>query len=162
ADQPVPQYLVRDTDKWGDCLSGALTLTDYIAGMMGAGFLGIHLIKSSPWQVIDGIHFFSVTLTGYKLRTDAPDSSVRYATLRGRSTLGLDALGTSYLRGFPQSATPDIVCLSRQPPLASHFILSSERVLRNQADDRWTAVYPADAPCHWRGHFALLAGPFVE
>ena len=54
-------------EKWGDCLSGALTLTDYIAGMVGAGFLGIHLIKSSPWQVIDGIHFFSVTLTGYKL-----------------------------------------------------------------------------------------------
>lgn len=66
-DQTVPQYLVHDTEKWGDCLSGALTLTVYIAGMTDAGFLGIHLIKSSPWQVIDGVHFFSVTLTGYKL-----------------------------------------------------------------------------------------------
>src|SRR2546426_8091067 len=38
ADQPVPQYLVHDAEKWGDCLSGALTLTDYFAGMVGAGF----------------------------------------------------------------------------------------------------------------------------
>jgi hypothetical protein len=32
----------------------------------------------------------------------------------------------------------------------------------DRADDRWTAVYPSDAPCLWQGHFALLAGPFVE
>ena len=48
ADQTVPQYLVHDAEKWGDCLSGALTLTAYIAGMTDAGFLGIHLVKSSP------------------------------------------------------------------------------------------------------------------
>ena len=27
SDQTAPQYLVHDTEKWGDCLSGALTLT---------------------------------------------------------------------------------------------------------------------------------------
>ena len=72
ADQPVPQYLVHDAEKWGDCLSGAQTLADYFAGIVGAGFRGIHLVKSSPWQVIDGIHFFSVTLTGYKLSPNTP------------------------------------------------------------------------------------------
>ena len=162
ADQPVPQYLVQDTQKWGDCLSGALTLTDYIAGLRGAGFLGIHLIKSSPWQVIDGIHFFSVTLTGYKLPAGAPQSAVRYATLRGPFSRVVDELGTTYLRGIPQPVTPGTVCLLSQAPLASHFILSPTPLWLDRADDRWTAVYPADAPCHWRGHFALLAGPFVE
>ena len=110
ADQPVPQYLAHDAEKWGDCLSGALTLTDYIAGMVGAGFLGIHLIKSSPWQVIDGIHFFSVTLTGYKLPAGAPVSAVRYATLRGPFSRVVDELGTTYLRGIPQPITPEAVC----------------------------------------------------
>ena len=126
ADQPVPQYLVHDAEKWGDCLSGALTLTDYIAGMVGAGFLGIHLIKSSPWQVIDGIHFFSVTLTGYKLPASALVSDVRYATLRGPFSRVVDELGTTYLRGIPQPITPDTVCLLSQAPLASHFVLSSD------------------------------------
>lgn len=162
ADQPVPQYLVHDAEKWGDCLSGALTLIDYIAGIAGAGFLGIHLTKSSPWQVIDGIHFFSVTLTGYKLPAGAPPSTTRYATLRGPFSRVIDELGTTYLRGIPQPITPEAVPLLRQPPLASHFVLSSDPLWLDRADDRWTAVYPTEAPCVWQGHFALLAGPFVE
>jgi arsenite methyltransferase len=162
ADQPVPQYLVHDAEKWGDCLSGALTLTDYIAGMVGAGFLGIHLLKSSPWQTIDGIHFFSVTLTGYKLPAGAPQSAVRYATLRGPFSRVVDELGTTYLRGIPQPITQDTVCLLSQTPLASHFVLSSGPLWLDRADDRWTAVYPSNAPCLWQGHFAMLAGPFVE
>ena len=162
SDHTVPQYLAHDTEKWGNCLSGALTLTDYIAGMAGAGFLGIHLINSSPWQVIDSIHFFSVTLTGYKLPVGAPVSAVRYATLRGPFSRVVDELGTTYLRGIPQPITPDVVCLLSQAPLASHFVLSSDPLWLDRADDRWTAIYPADAPCHWQGHFAMLAGPFVE
>jgi SAM-dependent methyltransferase len=162
ADQPVPQYLVHDAEKWGNCLSGALTLTDYIGGMVGAGFLGIHLIKFSPWQTIDGIHFFSVTLTGFKLPVSALASDVRYATLRGPFSRVVDELGTTYLRGIPQPITPDAVCLLGQAPLAAHFILSSGPLWLDRTDDRWTAVYPSDAPCFWRGHFAMLAGPFVE
>jgi hypothetical protein len=162
ADQPVPQYLVHDAEKWGNCLSGALTLTDYIAGMVGAGFLGIHLIKTSPWQAINGIHFFSVTLTGYKLPANRPQTDVRYATLRGPFSRVVDELGTTYFRGIPQPITPDGVCLLRQDPLLSHFVLSSDPLWLDRADNRWTAVYPVDAPCAWHGHFAMLAGPFVE
>ena len=162
ADQPVPQYLVHDADKWGDCLSGALTLTGYIAGMAEAGFLGIHLVKASPWQVIDGIHFFSVTLTGYKLPTLSPQPDMHYATLRGPFSRVVDELGTTHLRGIPQLITPGAVCLLSQTPLASHFVLSSEPLWLDQTDDRWTAVYPADAPCTWQGHYAMLAGPFIE
>ncbi len=162
ADQPVPQYLVHDAEKWGDCLSGALTLTDYIAGMVGAGFLGIHLIKASPWQAIDGIHFFSVTLTGYKLFASAPQPDVRYATLCGPFSRVVDELGTIYLRGIPQPITPDALCLLSHAPLAAHFILSPNPLWLDRADDRWTAVYPANTPCTWQGHFAMFAGPFVE
>ena len=161
-DQPVPQYLVHDAQKWGDCLSGALTLTDYIAGMLGAGFLGIHLLKFSPWQTIDGIHFFSVTLTGYKLPASALVSTVRYATLRGPFSRVVDELGTTYLRGIPQPITPETVHLLSYPSMASHFVLSSDPLWLDRADDRWAAVYPANAPCLWQGHFAMLAGPFIE
>ncbi|MGH8647327.1 MAG: hypothetical protein ACREX4_23850, partial [Gammaproteobacteria bacterium] len=115
-----------------------------------------------PWQVIDGIHFFSVTLTGYKLPAGAAVSAVRYATLRGPFSRVVDELGTTYLRGIPQPITPDTVSLLSQTPLASHFVLSSDPLWLDRADDRWTAVYPSDAPCHWRGHFAMLAGPFLE
>jgi hypothetical protein len=112
--------------------------------------------------VVDGIHFFSVTLTGYKLPPGAPVSAVHYATLRGPFSRVVDELGTTYLRGIPQPITQDTVCLLSHAPLASHFVLSSGPLWLDRADERWTAIYPADAPCRWQGHFAVLAGPFIE
>ncbi len=162
SDHTVPQYLVHDTQKWGDCLSGALTLTDYMHGMTAAGFLGIHLVKFSPWRIIDGIHFFSVTLTGYKLSPDPVASSACYATFRGPFSRLVDERGITYRRGIPQSLTPDQALLLSVSPLTDHFLLANEPILLDQNDPRWTAVLPAQAPCTWMGHYALLAGPFVE
>jgi len=162
ADQPVPQYLVHDADKWGDCLSGALTLTGYMAGMTEAGFVGLHLIKSSPWQQIDGIHFFSVTLTGYKLPADAPALPSRYATLRGPFSRVIDERGTTYMRGIPQPLTPDLALMLSQPPFTELFVLSEAPQWLNRDDPQWTAVFPEQAPCIWKGDYALLAGPFLE
>ncbi len=162
SDQTVPQYLVHDTQKWGDCLSGALTLTGYMNGMTAAGFVGIHLVKFSPWRIIDGIHFFSVTLTGYKLPPATTTSSVRYATLRGPFSRLVDERGMTYQRGIPQSITADEARLLSLLPFAEHFLLTTEPVALDNHDPRWSAVLPADAPCTWQGHYALLAGPFVE
>ncbi len=47
-------------------------------------------------------------------------------------------------------------------PFAEHFLLTTEPVALDNHDPRWSAVLPADAPCTWQGHYALLAGPFVE
>lgn len=162
SDLTVPQYLVHDAEKWGACLSGALTLADYSVGMVQAGFLGIHLVTFSPWQVIDGIHFFSVTLTGYKLPPHSASPTVRYATLRGPFSLVVDERGASYQRGIPQPIEPDTALLLGQPPLAPYFVLSHEPVVLDRADARWSAVLPSQAPCVWQGDFALLAGPFLE
>jgi arsenite methyltransferase len=163
ADQTVPQYLLHDAGKWGDCLSGALTLKDYIAGTVEAGFVGVHLIKFSPWQIIDGIHFFSVTLTGYKLPPSANHTpSPRYATLRGPFNRVMDERGTVYQRGIPQPITPDDALLLSQAPLSNHFVLTPTPMWLDQTDSRWTAVFPEPAPCVWEGDFALFAGPFLE
>ncbi|NJN70023.1 MAG: methyltransferase domain-containing protein [Nitrospira sp.] len=159
SDQTVPQYLVHDSQKWGDCLSGALTLADYIAGLGQAGFLGIHLVKSSPWRIIDGIHFFSVTLTGYKLPPAATTSSVRYATLRGPFSRVTNEQGMTFQRGIPQPIKPHDLLLLSSPPFLDHFLLATDPVQFNHTDPRWTAVLPALAPCTWQGHYALLAGP---
>ena len=162
SDHIVPQYLVHDTQKWGDCLSGALTLTNYMNGMTAAGFLGIHLVKFSPWRIIDGIHFFSVTLTGYKLPQATTPPSIFHATLRGPFSRVVVEGGTTYQRGIPQPITSDETLLLSTPPFAEHFLLTTNPVALGSDDPRWTAVFPADAPCTWQGHYALLAGPFVE
>ncbi len=162
SDQTVPQYLVHDTQKWGDCLSGALPLTDYMNRMTEVGFFGIHLVKFSPWRVIDGIHFFSVTLTGYKLPPRPPATSVRYATLRGPFSRLVDERGVTYQRGVPQSVTAETAQLLSAPPFVEHFLLTTEPIRLDHHDPRWSAILPADTPCAWQGHYALLAGPFIE
>lgn len=162
SDQPVPQYLVHDAQKWGDCLSGALTLADYMGGMAEAGFLGIHLTAFFPWHVIDGIHFFSVTLTGYKLAQNLSASPGHFATLRGPFSWVIDERGRSYQRGVPTAITPAEAALLTHPPLADHFLLSADPAPLDETDPRWSAVWPEQVPCVWHGHFALLAGPFVE
>lgn len=162
ADQPVPQYLVHDTEKWGNCLSGALSVSDYMGGMVEAGFLGIHQVKFSPWQVIDGIHFLSVTLTGYKMPPALEPNGAQFATLLGPFSHAVDELGTSYRRGMPQPVTVRAATLLKTSPLAPHFLLSSEPQTLSASDPRLMAIYPEKKPCLWQGQYAILTGPFLE
>lgn len=162
ADQVVPNYLIHDTEKWGNCLSGALQAGDYLGGLVQAGFLGVHQVKFTPWQVIDGIHFLSLTLTGYKpLDADEPNG-VRFATLRGPFSRAVDELGQVYLRGAPQAVTARTAQLLKTPPFDGLFLLSEAPVPLAQSDPRLVAIKPDQAPCIWEGHFALFIGPFLE
>jgi arsenite methyltransferase len=162
SDQPVPNYLTHDAEKWGNCLSGALQIGDYVSGMVEAGFLGIHQIRSIPWQVIDGIHFLSITLTGYKLPAAVEPNGVRFATLRGPFSQVVDELGTRYQRGVPQAVTARTVQLLKTPAFEPLFLLSETPVSLEPSDARWLAVLPEQIPCVWRGDYAMLTGPFAD
>jgi SAM-dependent methyltransferase len=162
ADQVVPQYLVHDTEKWGNCLSGALPVHEYMNGLVEAGFLGIHQVKFTPWQVIDGIHFLSITLTGYKAARTGEETGVRFATFLGPFSSVVDELGTAYRRGLPQTIDERACALLTLPPFANSFLLSDVPLHVAPQDPRLTAILPEQAPCLWQGHFALLTGPFVE
>ncbi|HEV8243326.1 MAG TPA: methyltransferase domain-containing protein [Nitrospirales bacterium] len=162
ADQPVPQYLIHDAQKWGDCLSGALPAWEYLAGLVQAGFLGVHQMKFTPWSAIDGIHFFSLTLTGYKLPEQAEPSGIRFATLVGPFSRAVDELGQTYHRGKPESVSARTAQLLKTPPFERLFLLSDQPIPLATTDQRLVSILPADAPCVWKGHYAILAAPFVE
>jgi SAM-dependent methyltransferase len=162
ADQTVPQYLVHDTVKWGDCLSGALTISDYVGGMVEAGFLAIHQAKTIPWQRIDGIQFLSVTLTGYKLPPVQTNSRGRFATLMGPFSRVTDELGRNYRRGVPQQIDARTAQMLSAPPLQRLFVVSESPTIVGESDPGWVAVLPEQKPCVWKGDFAILTGPFIE
>lgn len=162
ADQPVPNYLVHNTEKWGDCLSGALPLNEYWSGLHQAGFLGIHQVNVIPWRVIDGIHFVSVTVTGYKLESHSTQLSTRFATLMGPFSRVKDELGMTYVRGIPEPIDNRSETLLRTSLYDDLFVLSDTPIGFTSSDERWRAVIPEKDPCMWEGHFALLTGPFLE
>ena len=162
SDQPVPQYLVHDKEKWGNCLSGALQVSDYVGGMMEAGFLGVHQVRFAPWQVIDGIYFLSITLTGYKLPDAMEPNSGLFATLRGPFNRVTDELGQSYKRGLPQLVNAYTAQVLSSPPYQSLFLLSETPVMLEPSDPRWLAILPEQKPCVWKGDYALFTGPFTD
>lgn len=162
SDQPVPNYLVYDTEKWGNCLSGALPLSAYLDGLTRAGCRGLHRVKYMPWQTLDGIHFLSLTLTGYKLPEPRDSQGARFATLRGPFSHVVDELGQAYKRGLPQRVTDRTARLLATPPYASLFLLTDTPLTLTPSDPQWAAIFPEPTPCVWQGHFALMTGPFVE
>ncbi len=162
ADQPIPNYLLHDTAKWGDCLSGALPAWDYLNGLVQEGFLGVHQVTFTPWRVIDGIHFFSLTLTGYKLPEAAEPNGIRFATLLGPFSLVVDELGQKYSRGVPEPISAKTASLLQLPPFERLFLVSDQPVSLEAADPRLMVILPADAPCVWKGDYALLTAPFAD
>lgn len=116
ADQPIPNYLLNDADKWGDCLSGALPVHQYLAGLTEAGFTGIHQTMFLPWRVIDGIHFVSLTLTGYKPANPPQNPATRFATLRGPFSRVVDERGNQFERGHPTPMDLHTADLLNRPP----------------------------------------------
>jgi arsenite methyltransferase len=162
ADQLVPQYLIHDKEKWGDCLSGALTVQDYFSELTQAGFRGIHQVKSQAWRAIDGIHFLSLTLTGYKVPATIEPNGVRYAMLRGPFRRIIDEQGLIFLRGEPVPVDASTVWAMKMSPLHGLFILTSEPCPMTTGDRRFLAIFPEQKPCVWQGHFALLTAPLIE
>ena len=162
SDQVVPQYMVHDAAKWGDCLSGALQVQDYIGGMVDAGFRAVHQIKSGAWQSIDGVHFLSVTLTGYKLPEAVGKEAPLFATLCGPFSTVTDELGQQYRRGVPQPIEAHGAQLLRSEPLRSLFLIGPAPITLDAADPRWCAVLPEQKPCVWQGAYAILTGPIIS
>jgi len=162
ADAPVPHYLINDTEKWGNCLSGALPANEYLGGLTLAGFRGVHQLKCSPYQSIDGIQFVSLTITGYKLPAVIEPNGTRYATLRGPFSTAVDEYGQRYQRGVPQAIDARTAEVLKTSACSRLFLVSDVPTPLLPSDPRLIAIFPAETPCVWKGHFALLTGPLIE
>lgn len=66
SDKEVPQAMRQNKDLWGECVSGALTLNDFLTLARQSQFHGITVRKDYLWKEIGGIKFYSYILEGYK------------------------------------------------------------------------------------------------
>jgi len=68
SDEPVTSEMMRDPELWSGCLSGAMTESAFLQAFEDAGFYGIRYRKFdlSPWRVVDGVVFRSVTVEAFK------------------------------------------------------------------------------------------------
>lgn len=68
SDVEVPEQLRADPELWSGCLSGAYQEEAFLAAFERAGFHAVRLDKRdpTPWRVVEGIEFRSVTVIAYK------------------------------------------------------------------------------------------------
>ncbi len=68
SDEVIPVELKQDPELWSGCISGAFQEEAFLQAFAAAGFLAVayDTWDTTPWQVVNGIEFRSVTLTAVK------------------------------------------------------------------------------------------------
>ncbi len=66
-EDPTPK-IINDPDMWSGCIAGAFREDLFLKMFEDAGFYGVEILKreETPWQVIDGVEFRSMTVRAYK------------------------------------------------------------------------------------------------
>lgn len=67
-DEDPTNNILNDPDLWSGCIAGAFREDEFLKMFEEAGFYGVEILKreETPWQVIDGIEFRSMTIRAYK------------------------------------------------------------------------------------------------
>jgi ubiquinone/menaquinone biosynthesis C-methylase UbiE len=63
----VPGEMRNNKELWGECISGALTLQEFINHARNNQFIGLLIQKDYLWKKVEGIKFYSYTIEGFKV-----------------------------------------------------------------------------------------------
>lgn len=134
----VPDHLRADPELWSGCISGAYQEEAFLAAFERAGFYGVHLVKrdSTPWRVVDGIEFRSVTVIAYKGKQGECRDHGQAVIYCGPFKTVLDDDEHVFPRGVPTAVCAKSFEIYSRQPYAGAFQLLEPAV----------AVGPATAP----------------
>lgn len=163
SDVSVPRYIKTHEERWGFCLAGALGVGEYLKIIRKAGFFGIEQLKFNVWKQIDGVHFYSVTVRGFKLGKSVPDKSAvqRYAVFRGPFAKVKDEYGNTYQRGQWKKVSKEIFEILNLPGYRPYFILSDEAVDTVTIESQLITHTSEEARETWAGDYAVLTSLFL-
>ncbi|MBI5631306.1 MAG: methyltransferase domain-containing protein [Elusimicrobia bacterium] len=124
ADQPVPLSLQAHKDLWGECISGALSEEEFIAGLEKAGFYGLALLKKTFWKEVEGYKFHSITVRGFKFEKKAGCSFIgQKAIYWGPYKAVIDEEGHLFPRGEVVEVCTDTAAKLKAAPYVGRFAL---------------------------------------
>ncbi len=122
ADRPVPLNLQAHKDLWGECISGALSEDEFLAGLERAGFYGLALLKKTFWKEVEGYKFHSITVRGFKFEKKAGCSFLgQRAIYGGPYKAVIDEEGHLFPRGEAVEVCTDTAAKLMAAPYADHF-----------------------------------------
>lgn len=138
SDVEVPAHLQADSELWSGCISGAFQEEAFLKAFEDAGFYGVTLEKrdSTPWQVVEGIEFRSVTVVAYKGKQGPCMDHSQAVLFKGPWKAVLDDDEHVYERGVPTAVCAKTFDILSRAPYAGAFELLEPAV----------PVDPATAP----------------
>ena len=116
AERKVPEEMRSNKALWGECVSGALTLKEFLDYAKNNKFAGLRVQKDYLWKEVEGIKFYSFTIEGFK---HVPDENVSRCKSVFATYVGPFESVTSQGTVFPMS-TPIEVDKNTAQLLSSH------------------------------------------
>ncbi|HUQ72996.1 MAG TPA: methyltransferase domain-containing protein [Planctomycetaceae bacterium] len=130
ADEDVPEHHQRNPELWSGCISGAFREDEFLRAFEDAGFHGITLAErqATPWRVVDGIEFRSVTVIAYKGKQGPCLDRNQAVIYRGPFKKVEDDDGHVYYRGERMAVCDKLYQLVQREPYAGQFELVAPTV----------------------------------
>jgi MoaA/NifB/PqqE/SkfB family radical SAM enzyme/SAM-dependent methyltransferase len=120
----VPPHLKVNPELWSECLVGALTEEQFLAGLERAGFYGLTVLKKSYWKDVEGYPFFSITVQGFKYeKTTGCVYQGHRAVYFGPGKAFVDEEGHLFPRNEPYEVCTDTVAKLARPPYQTMFAI---------------------------------------
>ncbi len=125
SEKPVPDAMRNQEELWGECVSGALTLSEFLDAVRPNGFHGFLIQKDYLWKEVEGIKFYSYTIAAHKApeNEDACCPGNFTATYAGP----FDAItheDTTYPLGMPVAVDAEQAEKLQAHPYNGHFIIT--------------------------------------
>lgn len=122
-DEVVPEHLQQDPELWSGCISGALTEEGFLKAFADAGFYGIEILKfdKTPWRIVEGIHFTSITVQAFKGKQGECFERNQAVVYKGPFKEVLDDDGHRMERGIRYAVCDKTFNLYKQEPYSIFF-----------------------------------------
>lgn len=122
SDKPVPVEMRNDRELWGECVSGALTMDEFLGVARESDFRGLTAAKDYLWKEVEGIKFYSYLLQGHKFVE--PEGTCCCKKLLASYVGPFDSVtcdGKTFPLGVPVEVDEEFAALLRSQPYAASF-----------------------------------------
>ena len=125
----VPEEMRNNKSLWGECISGALTLQEFLNYARDNQFNGLHIQKDYLWKEVAGIKFYSYTIEGSKFssRENPCDSNSVFATYAGPFDTVIFQ-GTKFQLGVTVEIDRSTATIMSSHPYSGQFIITDPKI----------------------------------
>jgi len=125
----VPEKMRNNKELWGECISGALTLQEFLNYARDNQFKGLHIQKDYLWKEVAGIKFYSYTIEGSKFSSieNPCESNSIFATYAGPFDTVIFQ-GTKFELGITVEIDRNTASMMSSHSYSGHFIITDQKI----------------------------------